>query len=200
MSAVFIRSCGDESADRDAARARDGIKTNEVQRDVLEDGQVVGGVAGAGTHLVIGEDDIHAQCRQFSTASVSGWPGQGVEHRAAGWSDVVALLARGFALDCALGFDDHEGLEIGPLPRIVQAIELIGGKAAAMLDATVVFFDVLVEAGGRLGSGGRLELREEIFDRLGERRMIVLDCQDLVALLAANRLGDVGLRAHRIDR
>ena len=60
MSAIEIGSCGDESAGFDAALALNGIRPDEVRGDVFEDSEVIGGMTGAGAHLIIGDDDIHA--------------------------------------------------------------------------------------------------------------------------------------------
>lgn len=50
LSPIGVRVGGDESASFDAALTRGGIETDQVQGEVFEDGQVVGGMAGAGTH------------------------------------------------------------------------------------------------------------------------------------------------------
>ena len=60
MLAIGIRSSGDESSRLDAALSFDGIEANEVEREVLEDGEVMGGVSGPGAHLIVGESHIHA--------------------------------------------------------------------------------------------------------------------------------------------
>jgi hypothetical protein len=58
-----IGSCGDQPSSFDAAFALCGIEADEVQGDLFEDGQAVGGMSGMRPHLVIGED----QRRRFST-------------------------------------------------------------------------------------------------------------------------------------
>ena len=60
MSAVVIGGGGDEAAHLESALTLDWGKADEIQGDMTEDGEVVGGVTGAGAHLVIAKDDIHA--------------------------------------------------------------------------------------------------------------------------------------------
>jgi len=66
LSAVGIGRHGDEASGLNAALSWYRVKADEVQGDVFEHGEVVGGMAGASTHLIVGEDNIHApQCRRF---------------------------------------------------------------------------------------------------------------------------------------
>jgi len=60
LSAVGIGSCGDEAAGFNAALSWRRVKADEVQGDVLEHGEVVGGMSGTGAHLIVGEDNIRA--------------------------------------------------------------------------------------------------------------------------------------------
>jgi len=60
LSAVGIGSCGDEAAGLNAALSWCRVKADEVQGDVLERGEIVGGMSGASPHLIVGEDNIHA--------------------------------------------------------------------------------------------------------------------------------------------
>lgn len=56
MSAAGIGSIGDEAASLDAAHAWNGVDADEVEGDVLADGQIM---RGTRTHLLVGKDDIH---------------------------------------------------------------------------------------------------------------------------------------------
>lgn len=77
--------------------------------------QVVGGMTGAGAHLVVGESDIHAPVQ----AVLDGPMGSNRREQSLGVSrqatDVKASLNRRFALKMAFGFNHRKGLQIGPL-------------------------------------------------------------------------------------
>ena len=60
MFAIGVGSCGDEASGFDTAFALDGIETDEVEGEALEDGEVMCGMLGTGPHLTIGEGDVHA--------------------------------------------------------------------------------------------------------------------------------------------
>ena len=60
MGAIVVGGCGDEASDLDAALSGDGIEADKVHCDVLEDGKIMGGVAGSSPHLIVREDDAHA--------------------------------------------------------------------------------------------------------------------------------------------
>ena len=57
---IGVGSCGDEASGFDTAFALDGVETDEVEGEVLEDGEVMCGMLGTGPHLIIGEGDVHA--------------------------------------------------------------------------------------------------------------------------------------------
>lgn len=200
MGAIVVGSSGDETADLDAALAWDGIEADEVHGDVLEDGEVVSGMAGAGAHLVVGKGHIHAPVQTVLDRPMlaDGTGGTlGIREQAA---DVVAVLKRALALDGPFGLDDHEGLELRPLRRVVQAIELIEHETTAVLNAAVILLDALEESMRRLVRRGGLEQSKEVADRVGQRGLIVLDGEHVVGLAVANRLGNVRLCPHRVDR
>ncbi len=70
MGAVEIGGCGDESPRLDTALAWIGIEANKVQGDVLQNREIVCGMAGADAHLVIGEDDVQATVQAVLDAPV----------------------------------------------------------------------------------------------------------------------------------
>ena len=57
---IGVGGGGHQSSGLDAAFAFDGIETNQVEGNVPKHSQVMSGVAGTGTHLIVGEDDIQA--------------------------------------------------------------------------------------------------------------------------------------------
>ena len=80
----------------------------------------------------------------------------------------------------------------------MQAGELVESLAAADFQSAVIFFH-------RFGQGVRgflrcpLEQGEEVADRIGQQRLVVLDRQNVIGAPIPDRLGDVGLGAHGID-
>ena len=199
MCAVVIGSGGDQSADLDSAFAGHGVEADQVHRDVFEHGEVVRGMAAARAHLVVSEDDIHAPVQAVLDGPVradrvGGALGLGAQAR-----DVITLFDTGLASDGALGLDDNKRTEIRPLRGAMQALELIEAIAASVLESAMILFDAFVES---VGGGGRgsPEGVEEIADRFGQLGVVVLYRQHVISLLLADHLGNIGLRAHCIDR
>ena len=102
------------------------------------------------------------------------------------------------ALDLRLDHDDGgEPWE----PRLAweaarggQPADVVGDGVAAAFDAAVVAVHGLV---GVEGAGGRA--LEEQAHVLGQRRPVVLERQQVVGALGADRLGDGALAAHGVD-
>lgn len=143
MFAIAIGSCGDESSCSDTALSFDGVKADEIQGDVLENGEVMGCVAGTGTHLVVGESDIHAPVqavfhRPMRPNRLAQAPGGGRQT-----ADVEAVLDGGLASNATLGLDDRERLQIGPLFGSGQTVELIEGKTAADFVSAMILLNGL---------------------------------------------------------
>ena len=79
MSAVGIGSCSDEAACFDAALSWYRVKADEVQGDVPEHGEVMGGMSGTGAHLIVGEDNIHAPVQAvFDTPVIADCPQEAI--------------------------------------------------------------------------------------------------------------------------
>lgn len=77
--------------------------------------------------------------------------------------------------------------------------EWVEDLAAPDLSPAVIFFDGLVAVMRRL-RGRRLKRLEVVLDRVGKRRLIVLDRQGIVGSPIADRPGDVRLGPHGVDR
>ena len=195
MFAIRIGGCGDKTSGLDAAVALGRIEADEVKGDVLEDGEVMCGMLGTGAHLIIGEGDVHAPMQAILDRPMGPnsreQPGR-IGRQAA---EVETPLNGGFALDAALGLDHGKGLEVVPLLGPGQTIDLVEGPAAADFDPPVIFLDGF-RYGVRRALRHGLELGEEVPDRIGQERLIVLDRQHVIGASVTNRLGDIGLRAH----
>lgn len=174
MSTVLVGSCSNQATDLDAAFARNRVKTNEVDDELLEDGQIVSGVAGSGAHLIVGKDDIHAPMETVLDRPVlTNHPGSAFSVRGQA-AEVIAGFKRCFSLDRPFRLDDHKGHEVRPLRRVVQAVELIEDETAAMLDPTVILFDRLEEPVRGFVRRGGLEQGEEVAHRVGQLGLVVL--------------------------
>ena len=189
MFAIGIGSCGDEASGFDTAFALDGIETDEVEGEVLEDGEVMCGMLGTGPHLIIGEGDVHAPMQAILDRPVCTNGGE--QSGSVCWqtTEVRAAFACRFALDAAIGLNDHERLEIWPLPGLGQTVGLFEGKAPAEFDPSVIFLDGLGQ--GVRGTFRRLQKPDkEVPDRISQEPLIVLDRQHVIGASVTNRLGD----------
>lgn len=110
---------------------------------MLQDGEIVSGMAGAGAHLIVGEGHIHAPMQAVlhgpmrphclgQTLCIGG--------KAA---DVKTTLKGGLAVYTAFRFDHRKGFQVEPLFRPGQAVQLIEGIATAGFQAPVIFLDRL---------------------------------------------------------
>jgi len=70
MRPVVIRRCGDNALGLEAALARLGIQANQVQRQSLEDGQVMPRISRAGAHLIITKGNVQAPVQLILHAPV----------------------------------------------------------------------------------------------------------------------------------
>jgi len=143
MFAIVIGSGGDESTRADTALAFDGVKADEIQGDVFENGEVVGRVTATGTHLVVGKGDVHAPVQAVFNRPMRPnrlQQTRGISRQA---SDVEALLDGGLAIDGSLGLDHRERFQIGPLLRPGEATQLIERKAAADFKAAMILLNGL---------------------------------------------------------
>ena len=110
LSAIEIGSSGDKTPCLDAALAFDRVESDQVEGDVFEDGEVMGGMAGTGPHLVIGKGDVHAPVQLIlhgPMASHGLCQAFCIGRQA---TDVETLLKGRFSIDTAFRFDHRKGL------------------------------------------------------------------------------------------
>ena|GEM_PF-5521568 len=69
---------------------------------MLEHGDVVGGMSGASTHLIVGEDNIHTPVQAVLNTPVSAYRPQEAIGIGGETRKIVALLKYRLALDLAL--------------------------------------------------------------------------------------------------
>lgn len=62
MCPVVIRGRRDDSLGLEASLAWLGIQANQVQRQALEDGEVMSRIGRASAHLIIEKGDVQTQC------------------------------------------------------------------------------------------------------------------------------------------
>ena len=113
----MVGSRSDKTSRLDAALLLDGVKANEIERNVLEKGEVVSRMSGTSAHPVVGEGDIHAPAQAILDGPMSAHrAGQsfGMGGQAA---DVEAALEGRLALDVTFRFDDGKGFQVEPLRR-----------------------------------------------------------------------------------
>ncbi|MCL2021045.1 MAG: hypothetical protein FWG81_02820 [Betaproteobacteria bacterium] len=88
---------------------------------------------------------------------------------------IVAMLKRRPAIDFALRLDHREGVQIGPLLRFMQTRQLIEGITTPRLDSSMILLHGFRH---RMRCPVRrcLELDKEIAQRIGQIRLVVLEC------------------------
>src|SRR3984885_15636134 len=95
FGAVSVGGGGDESSCFDTAFSFDRVESNQIERDVSEDGEVGRGGLGAGTHLIVIERDIHHPMRAVLHRPMSA---DGVKNTLRVWcqaADIHALFQGG---------------------------------------------------------------------------------------------------------
>ena len=108
-----------------------GIQPDEVQRDIADQGEVVGDVAGACGCVVIAKLNIQAPVQpvfDFPMTAYGAHELLGVGGQAA---DVVAELNARPVTDTACALDEGEALQVAPLIALVKPVARVESPAAA---------------------------------------------------------------------
>jgi hypothetical protein len=105
LRAEGIGGGGEEASSLGAAFAWGGVEAEEVEGELFEDGEVMGGMEGASAHRIVGEDDVRAPVKAVLDVPVladGGREARGVRGKA---GNVETSFGGGLALDGAGGFD-----------------------------------------------------------------------------------------------
>ena len=108
--------------------------------------EVMSGMAGARSHLIVAEGDIHAPVQAVLDAPMLAHglvQARGIRRQT---GDVEAVVDGRLALDRSLGGDHGKRAQASPALRSVQAFELFEGMAAPDFQAAVILLDDFVEA------------------------------------------------------
>ena len=131
------------------------------------------------------------QCPRMARASAGASGGKAAE--------VVAPLARGLCAEGALGFDDGDTAQCGPLPTHAQPVELAGAEVAPRFNPPVVFFHGLMPAGcGQVG-GMIQRVIEEGLDLLVQDFVVGFEREHIVCVSLVDFARDGFLAAHRVE-
>lgn len=106
--------------------------------------EVVRSMPGAGAHLVIAEDDIHAPVQAVLYPPVLTdrvIQARGIRRQT---GNVETMLKRRLALDRELRDDHGKRLDVRPAFRSMQTVDLVEGVAAADLQTAVILLHDLV--------------------------------------------------------
>ena len=101
----------------------------------------MGGMPGAGAHLIVLKNHIHAPVQAVFHRPVSPDRLPNALRVGSQAADIEPPFPCAFAFDQALGVDHDEGFQFRPLLGIVQTLQLGKGIATTGLDPPMVFFD-----------------------------------------------------------
>lgn len=197
----FVAGCGQSqglvAARRLAGRVRVAFAPEDVHGQPPQDGQVLRGVARAGARTVFVHHDVQHPVQGLD-APVRPHGLQRFRRRKVPRTQVVALLGGGHALDGAAAFDHHDAGQAGPLPAVREPVDLRGDPAGALLEASVFLVDGVRPCEVVFAAGDGVEHERA---HLSEgRRLVGLEGEQVVAALAVDLRGDLGLAADGVDR
>ena len=166
---------------------------------MFEYSQVVSGGFGTGAHLIVVKRYVHTPVQTVLDRPMRADRVADGLRIGGQTADVEASFAGSFIADGALGFEHGKATHPLPLLGLIEAFQLIEHVAAACLQPAVILLHGL---GERVrGVYGRMsaEAAPEVFYRLGQFGLVVLDRQHVVGAAVLNGRGDGGLCAHGID-
>src|SRR5271157_6094515 len=114
-------------------------------------------------------------------------------------AQVVCGLQRRRVLNGALSLDHDDALEVLPLVRVGQFIDLGADCHPPCFLSPMTLAVDLAYAGGWCSLATRRDLREERFDLCPEDGMIVLECERILRAGIDNCGGNLLLASHRVD-
>lgn len=119
----------------------DRVESDQVEGDVFEDGEVMGGMAGTGPHLVIGKGDVHApvQLILHGPMALHGLCQAFCIGRQA--TDVETLLKGRFSIDTAFRFGSPQRIVAPATAQMGQVIQLVEGETAADFKAPMILLN-----------------------------------------------------------
>ncbi len=130
----------DDCSRFDASFWFDRMEPDEIEGDVLEDGEMARSCFGAGAPRVVVERHIHDPVQSVLDRPVRA-DGLTDAFGAGGQSaDIQAPFPDGFVADGAFRFEPGEGAHAFPLLRLVETLPLIEDGAAGGFDAAVILF------------------------------------------------------------
>lgn len=173
-------------------------KTQDVQDELAQDGEILSGMIGMSAHLVVAEDDIHVPKQAVLGVPVHA---DGLVHAlrvGEQAAQVGTTINRGLPLDRPLARHHRERPQVWPALRRVQAVNLVEDMAPPNFEAAMVLVDDFVKLMRRL-AWHRLEGADKMLDRRGQCGLIVLDRQDIVGTAITSGLRNGWLSAHGVE-
>ena len=175
------------------------VGLQEIESQMTQDGEVLGGVTNADPALIFVKTHIERPMQRIldrPVAAHGAGEGGSVSLKAA---DLEAPLGGDLALALARAFDHPDRTELRPLVMGRQPGDFFGDPGAARLAPSMAFFggfQVVVSAAGK--AVGLCVLQETL--RLPmQAALVALERQDIVGLSFTAGLGNLLLATHGID-
>lgn len=144
------------------------MEAEEIEDEATECGEIGAGIFLPGPHLIILEGDIETPMDLILHAPM-GTNRIGQEASVgSNTADIEPPFDTGLAIDRALRLDHTEALQVRPLLRLSQTVQLCEGPAASDFEAAMILLDRLDETVRRVLPSGGLTDFEEINDRVGQ--------------------------------
>ena len=166
-----------------------------VGRQVAQDGQIFRAMVFADAAVVFPESNIQAPMQAvFDTPVFSDGLGDGggLVFEA---GDEIGGFSRGLAINFPLPDRHADGVNPRPVVFPREPADLVGGEIPPGFDAAMLPINGFAGVEGAIG-----RLLEEQGDVLMEVFLIVFDLDDIIGLPCDNRLGDVFLAPHGVNR
>ncbi len=156
----------------------------ESQREVVQDGERVGRVAGAEAGPVLGQGDIEHPLPAVFDGPVAADDGGEASRVGGQAAEDVSPLAGRVIPDRAFGFDADPRAQAGPAVAVGQPGEVLGRPAAPDFKAAVVAVDGLRRARGPPVEGVAARGLDEDVDVVVQEAVVALEAQAVVSPLS----------------
>ena len=153
----------------------------EIECDVVEDGEIFWRMARADARLILMQGDVEDPVEAVFNGPVAAHdPGEGRGVRGQARDEEPGLVG-GAVADGTLAIHAENAAQTRPAGPIREPREIVGGPRSADLDAAVVAVDGVRGRVGRPGKRVGLGVEEERPDVVMQARLVALETQHVVA-------------------
>ena len=175
------------------------VSLQEIEGQMTQDGEVLGGVTDADPALIFAEADIQRPMQRVFDGPVATY-GAGEGGRVGPeTTEIKTPLGGDLALVLAKAFDHPDRTQVSPLVARREPGDFFGNPIAARLVPSVPEFAGFQKVVAHPGKAVDLGIFEETLHLPMQAALVAFERQDIVGLSGTDRLGNLLLATHGID-